>query len=262
MDLGLNGKTALVLGASRGLGKAVALSLLAEGATVCAAARDIAHIEAWRSALPEAQAARLHPCALDLSDLASVTHLIDTVKDRFDIDILVLNGGGPPPSRAVDVTLETWMAQYPPMAAHLFHVASAFLPAMRTRGWGRILTIASSGVEQPIPNLAISNALRASVAGWSKTLATEVAADGVTVNMVLPGRIHTDRVNAIDDRAAERDGLSRADIAARSHKEIPMGRYGTPEEFADMVVFLASTRASYVTGTQMRVDGGVIRSVG
>jgi 3-oxoacyl-[acyl-carrier protein] reductase len=147
------------------------------------------------------------------------------------------------------------------MAAHLFHLTGLLLPGMRARGWGRVLTIASSGVEQPIPNLALSNGIRASVLGWSKTLAGEVAADGVTVNVVLPGRIHTDRVDQLDAVAAQRQGKSLVEVARASTATIPAGRYGRPEEFADTVAFLASGRASYITGAKIRVDGGMIRSL-
>src|SRR3546814_493803 len=146
------------------------------------------------------------------------------------------------------------------MAGHLVHLNGRLLPAMLERGWGRIITIASSGVEQPIPNLALSNGIRMAVLGWSKTLAGEVAAQGITVNMVLPGRIHTDRVDQLDLVAAEKQGKSRDEVARASQATIPMGRYGRPEEFADAVTFLASTRAGYITGAKLRVDGGMIRS--
>jgi 3-oxoacyl-[acyl-carrier protein] reductase len=261
MDLGLHGKTALVLGASRGLGAAVARTLALEGATVIAAARSSANIEAWRAELPPEAGERVLAVRADMADLASVDALAQFSLARGGADILVNNGGGPPPGPAADASQALWVSHFQTMAAHLFHLTGLLLPAMRERRWGRIITIASSGVEQPIPNLALSNGIRAAVVGWSKTLATEVAKDGVTVNVVLPGRIHTDRVDQLDQSAAERQGKSRDDVKTASLATIPAGRYGRPEEFADMVAFLASERAGYVTGSRVRVDGGMIRSI-
>jgi 3-oxoacyl-[acyl-carrier protein] reductase len=147
------------------------------------------------------------------------------------------------------------------MAANLFHLNTRLLPMMKERRWGRIISITSSGVEQPIPNLAVSNGVRAAVVGWSKSLANEVASDGITVNVVMPGRIHTQRVDELDGAAAKRTGTEVADVAAKSRATIPMGRYGKPQEFADVVTFLASERAAYVTGSRVRIDGGAIKSI-
>ena len=151
--------------------------------------------------------------------------------------------------------------QFESMAANLFHLTAQLLPGMRSRKWGRVVTIASSGVEQPIPNLALSNGIRAAVVGWSKTLAAEVAAEGVTVNIVMPGRIQTTRVAELDAAAAKRSDSTVEAVQKASAAAIPAGRYGRPEEFAAMVVFLASEQASYVTGSRLRVDGGAIRSI-
>ncbi|NBN79971.1 SDR family oxidoreductase [Microvirga tunisiensis] len=257
MDLGLNGKRALVLGASRGLGRAIAEVLAREGAHVIAAARTASAIDEWAAALPGAKVTAL---PLDLTDLAAIDAALDKLLAEGGVDILVNNIGGPPPGPALTTDRALWIAQFEAMAANLFHLSGRLIPAMQARKWGRVITIASSGVELPIPNLALSNGIRSAVVGWSKTLASEVARDGVTVNVVLPGRIHTTRIDELDAAAARRSGKTVEETAKASAESIPMGRYGRPEEFADMVAFLASERAGYVTGSMIRIDGGATRS--
>lgn len=261
MNLNIEGRRALVLGASRGLGAAIARALVAEGVTVHAAARDTQAIETWASQLPEPLRARVHPLRLDLASAASVEQAAQNLLVSGPIDILVNNSGGPAPGSTSNATAQQWADEFQAMAISLFTLTRLLLPAMTAQGWGRVITIASSGIEAPIPNLALSNGIRSSIVGWSKTLASEVAAQGVTVNLAIPGRIHTDRVDALDRAAAARQGKSQQDVATASAATIPAGRYGKPEEFADVVCFLASDRASYVTGAKIRIDGGMIRSV-
>lgn len=256
MDLGIKGKRALVLGASRGLGKAIAEGLAAEGAVVYAAARSVDKITAYADA-----AENIHAVELDLGQIDQVDRLADELIREGGVDILVNNGGGPPPGTAQTAERAAWLAHFEAMAANIFHLNTRLLPMMKEREWGRIISVTSSGVEQPIPNLALSNGIRSAVVGWSKTLANEVAGNGITVNVVMPGRIHTQRVDELDAAAAKRTETDVAEVAAKSRGTIPAGRYGKPEEFADVVTFLASARAGYVTGSKIRIDGGSIKSI-
>lgn len=261
MDLGIKGKIALVLGASSGLGRAIALELAREGADVAVAARSET---ALNDLVGEIQAlgVRALPLVWDLSNLGLIDARIMAVEERLGpVDILVANTGGPPPTPAAGQDAALWTRQFEAMVLSVIKIADHVLPSMRDRGWGRIITSTSSGVVAPIANLAISNALRLSLVGWSKTLAREVAKDGVTCNVVVPGRIATDRTKFLDAKRAEREGRTPEQVEAASLGAIPAGRYGDPEEYAAVVAFLASARASYVTGSTVRVDGGQIASI-
>jgi len=255
MNLGIAGKRALVLGASRGLGRATATALAAEGVEVILSARNGERLAQAAAALD----ARSE--TVDLADAASVDRLAQSVLARGGVDILVNNSGGPPTGSILQVDAAAWRSWYQAMAISIFELTRQLLPPMKDKGWGRVVTVVSSGVEQPIPNLGQSNAVRASIVGWSKSLANEVAANGITVNCVVPGRIHTERVDEIDAANAKRQGIEVAAVAAQSRATIPVGRYGTPEEFAAVVAFLAGAPAGYVTGSLIRVDGGLIKSV-
>ena len=263
MKLGLTGKRALVLGASQGLGRAIAEGLAAEGAELALMSRRATVLEEFRETLKAAgHQQKIIVSAADLTNERSVEEAVAGVLTEFGgIDILVIVSGGPPPGTALKPEAESWRTQFESLVLSPMALAKAVLPGMRERGWGRILTVASSGVVQPIRTLAISNTLRSGFVGWSKTLAGEVAADGVTVNVLLPGRIATARVAQLDQAAATASGLNTEEVAKRSAATIPLGRYGRPEEFAAVAVFLASEQASYVTGTTIRVDGGLIPSV-
>lgn len=257
MDTGLRGRTVLIPGSTSGLGLACARAFAAEGANVVIAGRrgDVAEAEA--ATLPSAVAVEV-----DLADVDAPRHLHDRAVEAFGpVDVLVLNSGGPPPGTAASLTADQLERAVHTLVVQQHRLVDAALPAMRERRWGRIVGIGSSGVQQPIPGLALSNAGRAALGGYLKTLAGEVAADGVTVNMVLPGRIDTDRVTALDRAAAQRTGRSAAEVRSGSEAAIPAGRYGRPDEFAAAVVFLASAPASYVTGVQLRCDGGLVRGL-
>jgi 3-oxoacyl-[acyl-carrier protein] reductase len=260
MDLGLAGKRALVLSSSRGLGLGVAQSLAAEGAHVMMTARSGDRLAAAAEAINAKGAGRAHTFVGDLTTSVDAIHGA-AMEALGGVDILVANTGGPPARTALNVKPEEWAPHFEAMVVPVFRLAGLVLPGMQERQWGRILTIASMGVEQPIPNLVISNALRASIRGWAKTLASEVAKDGITVNLVLPGRIETDRTGELDAANAKAQGKSVDEIAAAARATIPAGRYGRVQEFADTVCFLASDRASYITGSSIRVDGGAIRAV-
>lgn len=261
MDLGLSGKTALVLGASSGLGRAIALGLAAEGANVAVAARNEAALTALAGEI-EALGVRALPVRWDLADLSMIDANVAAIEASLGpVDILINNTGGPPPTTASGQSPDLWTAQFQVMVASVIATTDRVLPGMIGRRWGRIITSTSSGVIAPIANLAISNALRLSLVGWSKTLAREVARDGVTCNIVVPGRIATDRTRFLDEKRAEREGRAVEQVEAASLGAIPAGRYGDPREYADVVAFLASTRASYVTGSTVRVDGGQIASI-
>ncbi len=259
MDLGLRGRKALVMGASRGLGRGIALALAREGCEVVMAARSEAPLaEAVREA--EALGASARAQRLDLFDPQSVEDCLAAVEEGGGVDILVNNSGGPPPSGALGVPVAEWQRQFQAMVLSLMTATERLLPPMRRQGWGRILTVASAGVQQPIPTLGMSNTLRSGLVAWLKTLAGEVAADGVTVNVLLPGRIATDRTRQIDEAAATARGAAVDEVRRQSEALIPAGRYGRVEEFADVAAFLASERASYVTGSMVRVDGGLVRA--
>jgi 3-oxoacyl-[acyl-carrier protein] reductase len=231
MNLGLENRRALVTGASRGLGRAIAMALAAEGAAVTAVARNLERLNQL-AAESSSGPWEITPRVCDVSDPAAIQSLADVLGN---VDVLVLNTGGPPPGTAAEVSDALWSAQFEAMFLSAIRFTRLALPGMRQRGFGRIIAVVSSGVIQPIPGLGISNAIRLALVGWAKTLASEVAGQG------------------------EKIGLE--EVERQSRATIPAGRYGESAEFASMAAFLASTQASYVTGGVIRVDGGMIRSV-
>lgn len=261
MDLGLKNRTALVLGGGGGLGRATSLTLAQEGAKVVVADIDPAAVAASGEAITAA-GGTAHGIVWDLANISSIDRHIGEIESTFGaVDILVSFTGGPPPTPVSGQSVEAWHKFFDMMVLSVISITDRVLPNMREAKWGRLVTSTSSGVIAPIPNLGLSNALRLSLVGWSKTLAREVAADGITSNVIVPGRIATDRIRFLDEQKAKREGRTVEEVSAESTASIPVGRYGRPEEYADAIAFLASSQASYITGSTIRVDGGLIQSV-
>jgi 3-oxoacyl-[acyl-carrier protein] reductase len=258
VNLGLGDKVALVCGASRGLGRAIAAELVAEGAAVAVCSRDAERLAAAASELgPEVLAV-----PADLAAPGEPTRAVEAAVERFGrLDVLVANTGGPPAGTHDSLTLEDWDAATALLLRSTVELAEAALPGMKERGWGRVLIVTSVAVKQPVDNLILSNSLRAAVTGFAKTLAREVATDGITVNTILPGYTATERVTELNRANAEREGVEPEEIQARLEASIPLGRLAEPEEFAALAAFLASERASYITGASIAVDGGWLRGL-
>ncbi|MCX7350101.1 MAG: SDR family oxidoreductase [Alphaproteobacteria bacterium] len=257
MELDLRNKTALVCGASQGLGFAIAEALAHEGCKVGLLARNATKLEAHgrASGAPGLEAVAL---PADMGDWASV----EAALKRFGMpDILVNNSGGPPPVDVTRVDADLWRAQFETMVLNQMRLTEAVLPHMRVKRFGRILSVASTSIVEPFASLAISNSLRAALAGWMKTLSGQVAADGITVNMLLPGSFATERIDSLNAREAAARGVQVAQVVSESSAEIPVGRYGDPKEFAAVAAFLASPKASYLTGQMIRIDGGATHSL-
>ena len=262
MDLGINGKRALVLASSQGLGLGIATQLCREGANVLLSGRVEEKLAAAAQALNDAGPGRAEFVVVDLSDADAAARLYSVAKEKLGgVDILVNNTGGPPPGTADTPDSDLWRAQIETMLIRVIEITNLCMADMKASGWGRVLTIASSGVVQPIPNLAMSNTIRSSLVGWSKSLSNEVASLGITVNMLLPGRIRTDRLKQLDAAQAQRTGKSVEEVSASEQATIPAGRYGTVEDFGNVGAFLCSEAASYMTGGLIRCDGGSIRGV-
>lgn len=256
MDLGLKGKRAIVMAASRGLGYASALGLAREGCNLVICSRDQQKIDAAAAAIRAATGARVTALAADVSSAAEAARLVETAVAGYGgVEIVVHNAGGPPAGETLQMTDEQWQKAFEQNLLSLTRIVRAAAPEMTKAGYGRVLTIASSSIKQPIPNLALSNALRAGVWGMAKTLSRELAPQGILVNVIAPGRIDTERIAELDQANAQKSGKSIDDVRKASVASIPLGRLGRPEELANLVVFLASQAASYITGQAITVDG-------
>src|SRR6266851_4595238 len=247
MDLQLKGKTALVLGGSKGLGRGVAEALAAEGVAVALGARGREALDKTAAEINARGGGRAIAVTADTGDWASLERAVKTTRDQLGpIDILLNNHGGPPPSPVLGVKPEIWEAQFHAMVLNIFRVTELVLPDMQARKWGRIINVASESVVQPIAAIGISNTLRGAI-----------ARDGITVNTLLPGPFATDRVLSV----AARQNIPVEEVAQRVARTVPVGRLGTPAEFGAVAAFLASPLAAYITGSLIRVEGGNIRSI-
>ena len=256
MEFGLKGKRAIVMAASRGLGYASALGLAREGCKLIICSRDQARIEAAAEAIRKETGAEVKALVADVSSASEAKRLVDAAVSAYGgLEIVVHNAGGPPAGETLQMTDEQWQKAFEQNLLSFTRMAGAAAPEMKKAGYGRILTIASSSIKQPIPNLALSNAVRAGVWGIAKTLSRELAPSGILVNVIAPGRIDTERIAELDQANAQKSGKSVEDVRKASIGTIPLGRLGRPEELANLVVFLASAAGSYITGQAITVDG-------
>ena len=260
MELGLRGKRALVTAASKGLGRAVAEALLAEGCRVCISSRDGARIQKAAREMG-AGGAEVHARPADIANATDCAALFDwTLETLGGLDILINNTGGPPAGGVLELAEEEWSRAFESILMSAIRLCRAAIPVMRRDGGGAIVNLASLSAKQPIPGIALSNAFRPALVGMAKTLAREAAPD-VRINNIATEHILTDRIRDIAERVWRRDGESVQDTVDRMALEVPMRRYGTPQEFANAVVFLASDAASYITGVTLAVDGGMDRGL-
>ena len=261
MDFGISRKRALICASSKGLGKAIATALLREGADVFLCARTEPDLQSTAHELQSQSKRPVHHQVCDLSDATSRETLIHQIKNIWDgLDILIHNTGGPPPSSVQETSQDAWRTGFDSSFLSIVHLNHAFLPGMKARQWGRIIAVTSLSPIEPVPDLAISNGIRAAITAMLKTLASEVAMDGVCVNCVAPGLIDTERVTALVRTSAAKTDKTSDEVLKERVSEIPAGRLGTPDEYASVVAFLCSQQAAYITGSTITVDGGRRRS--
>lgn len=262
MDFGLKGRVAIVAAASKGLARAVATELAWEGAQVAICARGATDLEKAARVIEQTTGSAAFWEAFDVTDYDRVRKFVAAVEKRFGrVDICVTNAGGPPAKKFLDISIEEWRAAVDLTLLSAVYFAREVLPRMRKNRWGRLLTITSVSVKQPIDGLLLSNSIRAAVTGLARTLAAEFGPDGITVNNVCPGYTLTERLEELAEQQARDSGATREKILERWSSQVPLGRLARPEEFAALVAFLASDRASYINGATIAVDGGWVRSL-
>jgi 3-oxoacyl-[acyl-carrier protein] reductase len=262
MDTGLTGRIALVSGASRGLGRAAAAALAAEGARVAIVARQEAMLTEAAASIARETGSEVVPIVCDVSKAAEAREAVRRTARQFGgLDVLVTNAGGPRAGTFDTLGEDDWLQAVDLTLMSVVRMSMEAVPLMRKRGGGRIIHITSVSVKQPVDNLMLSNSLRPAVVGFAKSLATELASDKILVNCVAPGYTRTDRVIELTRAIASREGTAADVVEQRLVAQIPMRRLGEPHELASLIVFLASQRASYITGTTLQVDGGYVRSL-
>ncbi len=262
MDLGLKGKVALVAGASQGMGKAAALGFAREGASVAICARGDAALKQAAEQIHQQSGGKVLPIVADMSKAEDIKKFVDQAAKQFGrVDVVVNNAGGPPPGEFMKFTDEDWESAFNLSFMSTMRMTREAVPHMRKVGGGKVINITSYAVKEPIAGLVLSNAVRSAVIGWAKTLSRELARDNILFNNVCPGRIDTDRAQKLNQARADRLGRPVEEINKEMAAEVPLGRYGTAEETGDLIVFLGSDRASYITGTTIAIDGGLVRAI-
>jgi 3-oxoacyl-[acyl-carrier protein] reductase len=262
MNLGLTNRVAIISAASKGLGRAVATELSREGARVAICARTAADLVETAGQISRETSNEVFHQTVDVTNAAAVASFVAAVEKRFGrVDICITNSGGPPSKLFKDTDSSDWKSAVDLLLMSTVFFAKETLPLMQKNKWGRLITITSYTVKQPVDGLLLSNSVRAAVTGLARTLANEYAAHGITVNNVCPGYTSTDRLSELTSVLSERNGITQEEVVAGWKRQIPAGRLGTPEEFAAVVTFLASERASYVNGTSIAIDGGIVRSL-
>jgi 3-oxoacyl-[acyl-carrier protein] reductase len=261
MELNLNGKTALVIASSQGLGKAIATQLSMEGVNVMITSRDEEKLLKAQSEIQKYGSGKVAFFRADITKIEDIHKLIQFTEETFGkIDILINNAGGPPAGRFEDMTDKDWQNAFELNLLSYIRVIREVIPHLKKEG-GRIINISSTSIKQPIQGLILSNTFRLGIVGLTKTLSVELAPYNILINTVAPGRIETDRTKHLDQLNAEKQGISLEAAAAQAKKAIPLGRYGTPEEFAKVVTFLVSDASTYITGSSLLIDGGMVTSI-